>query len=344
MTDGWRILGVGRPRRRRPDPLLPMRQLGYAMEQIRNAVGLRLDPLEFMNRAIIELYPEVENRRSGRAGPVSVPRLLRSPHLLDEAEQGKYERVRDQRRWLQADPEISANQVRSNPIPAWLVRAYDVAFGADGYLVDFYRWAVAADAAQTQVPPRLTTIALPAVPTDKLRDLMFEHFAGVPADIGEVIEGYVDELARLAPGTAGGGDPAWVPQAMDKSVIEDDGTRDFPEGTILRAHETKVISWTFRNIGSIAWSDRLLARVGQDLTGGLRTPPFVPIPATGAGETCVVTCPIRAPAEPGTYRACFKMAWPDGTLCYPTTLIGALASVIVPPAEMSQSWRSWTRE
>jgi Ig-like domain from next to BRCA1 gene len=318
-----------------------MRQLGYAMEQIRNAVGLRLDPLDLLNRAIIELYPEVEGRPDGRAGPVSVPRLLRTTHLLEEVEQGKREPNRDRRPWLEADPDPSADQIRSNPIPAWLVRAYDLAFGADGYLVDLYRWAVAVDAAHAQAPPRLTTVAPAAVPAAELRAVLAWHFPDAGAEVSALLDAYAAELTARSRRPEPRPGPAWSPHPADESVIDDDGTSDFPEGLVLLPGQTRVIRWEFRNIGTVSWMDRVLARIGHEAPGGLLTPPYVPIPDTEPGRTCVVTCPIRAPGRSGTVRACFKMAWPDGTLCYPTTLIGALASVIVPPAELIADWRAW---
>jgi hypothetical protein len=319
-----------------------MRQLGYAMEQTRNAVGLRLEPLEVLNRAIGTLYPDVLNRRGGRAGPVSVPRLMRTTDLLDEAEQGKREDARDRRRWLTSDPSLSAAQMRSNPIPPWLVRAYDLAFCADGYLVDLYRWAWAVDMAQAQVPPRLTATPPDQVPAGDLKTVLTEHFSDSDsdADLSAHLSAYEAELARRARRRTSTPDPPWTPDPVDESVIEDDGTLHFPEGLVLLPGQTRIIQWRFRNIGRLAWRDRVLARIGVE---GLLTPPFVPIPPTDPGGTCIVTCPIRAPRQSGTYRACFKMAWPDGVLCYPTTLIGALATVIVPPAELVEGWHTWSR-
>lgn len=332
----WRIRGlVGRPKRPRDLPMLPMRELGHAMEQIRNSCGFHRGAIDRLNQVVVELYPNAVDQRA-RAGPTSAPRLLvADDDLLYEVEQGKGDRPRDQRHWLRAE-DLSDRQLRANRVPEWLVWAYDRAFCADGYLVDFYRWATAADVAHRSVPPRSESVT--AIPRDALRGLMFRGFDGVAPDVQALLDAYVTELERRADSRISvvHGGPA--EEEFGGIELADDGSASCPEGSVLLPGQTLIIRWIFRNVGTTAWRDRVLVRVGDH---GMITPRFVPVPDTEPGATALVECPVRAPASHGTFRACLKMVWPDGSWCAPTTLLGVLITIIVPPAELLPGWRYW---
>jgi hypothetical protein len=94
------------------------------------------------------------------------------------------------------------------------------------------------------------------------------------------------------------------------------------------------------NAGSVPWEHRLFVRSGSHDTG-LLTPPFVAVPATGPGRTAEIAVPMAAPSAPGTYRACFRLAWPDGTYCFPNTLVGAIMTVVVPAPEFARCLTAW---
>lgn len=319
--------------------MLPMRELGHAMEQIRNSCGFHRAALaiERINQAVIELYPDADGQPA-RAGPVSVPRLLLpDDDLLYEVEQGKGDRPRDQRHWLRTD-DLSERQLRANRVPEWLVCAYDRAFHADGYLVDFYHWATAADAAHRSLPPRSAAVA--AIPCSEIRELMFRGFDGVAPEVQALLDAHVTELEQRADSRVSIADDDPLGENFGGIELVDDGSAACPEGLVLLPGQTLIIRWVFRNAGMAPWHDRVLVRVGYH---GITTPRFVPVPDTEPMATAELACPVRAPVSCGTYRACLKMAWSDGTWCAPTTLVGVLITIIVPPGELTSGWRLWDR-
>ena len=113
---------------------------------------------------------------------------------------------------------------------------------------------------------------------------------------------------------------------------------EFRDGQLTAPGAVVTGSWPLRNTGEVPWRDRLLFRVSQRDAGGIHAPRFVPVPDTDPGEVAVIRAPLRAPRWPGTYQVCFKIGWPNGVYCHPTTMTGVMATLVVPPPELSAWW------
>lgn len=330
---------LGRPRRARLPAMHPMREFGYAIGQLRRASGLSVEP-GWLNEAILRLYPSAADRTDGYAGPVSVPRLLQGRHTMDDIEQGKHDASRKGHAWLSAEPSVVAEQLRGNPVPAWLVRAYDLALGAGGYLIDLYRWARLLDEAHSALPPRWGGAVPFQVSPEEQWDRLVAGFDPAHAESIGVLRAHQMELVRRS-GTYHDREAGWTPDDKDSSALYDDGSSAFPEGKVMLPGHTAIVRWGFRNDGSVPWCDRILLYIAEPAMGGFIAPPYLAVPDLEPGQTAVVACPVRAPESAGTYRACFKMAWPDGGFCYPTTLVGVLTTVVVPGSEIAEGWHTW---
>ncbi len=91
-----------------------------------------------------------------------------------------------------------------------------------------------------------------------------------------------------------------------------------PHGTMMRPGEVFWKSWTIRNTGTVAWTDRVLERQGPRTGPGLITsPPSIPIPATQPGQEVTIISPLKAPTYDCASIAYFKMAEQDGRLSFP---------------------------
>lgn len=97
--------------------------------------------------------------------------------------------------------------------------------------------------------------------------------------------------------------------------------------------EFLVMRWVLHNTGRVPWRLRYLFRIGMSPDAAV-TPRLLAIPDTEPGGTADIRCPVRAPLRPGTYRLCMKMGWPDGTYCFPNTMLGVILSLVVPPADV----------
>ncbi|MDX6263553.1 MAG: hypothetical protein QOH84_5241 [Kribbellaceae bacterium] len=311
------------------------------MRQLRGASGVEPDKTtEILNETIKELYPDArEGAGEGGERWHSIPRLV-SPRYLLLLERGDHSK-RDPStipRWLKlADvTQIRANASRVRP---WLVRAYDVAFGGDGFLADVYAWSVALQEDQWRDLPR------------RVRDLpgtvaAGDEYAYLTRDLGEVdgqlravLEQQAAELAGLRDRfTAAPRD--FGPLTDDKTGFLGEAEEEAPEGMLTAPGSLFVARFVMHNVGRVPWRDRLIYRVG-DSSIGLASSPCVPMPDTDPGSANDVRCVVRAPSEPGTYRACFKLGWPDGTYCFPTTLLGVIITVVVPPADLADPYPEW---
>lgn len=305
-----------------------MRELGRAMEQIRGWFGFRRSPVDRLNVSIRHLYPDAP-ALTGRiyAGPSSTPRILKDSRLLAEVEAGRNTSA-DERHWLSTLVPRAARRVGA--VPDWLVRAYDHAFHADGYLLDMHRWAVAAQREQEQ----LRSASVAAVPLAELTDRMLAGFKTAPDEIKALLEDYTLELARRRSASIRG------EHEYTGVQLEDDGSTGMPEGTVLPQGGITTIAWTFRNPGPVAWEDCVLVRVNGE-GSGLLSPPFIPVALTRPNGLVTVTCPIRASDQPGTFRAYFKLARADGTWWAPGSFVGVFATIIVPSLELGQDWQVW---
>lgn len=326
----------GRPRPAAPLHLLASRELTAAMRQLRVAAGDELpSAVEMLNQAIRSLYPDAAPVAAGRAGRPA-------PHLVDatflrKVEKGHHARLDLYRlpKWIDVSKVHDRTRLYTSRVPQWLVRAYDLAFCANGYLVDMCAWSSALLPDQLRdVPRRLR--GLPAhVPPGAEYAFLAEHFR----DADERVRALLSEQAELVaarrerrPDRA----VPWLPAADDESSSRD----DIVEGRLLPPDGQVVATWHLTNSGSVPWRDRVLYRVGA-YPSGVRTPPFLVIPDTDPGSTVTIHCPMRAPTTAGTYRACLKAGWPDGTYCFPSTLLGLFATVIVAPDDLADPMVEW---
>jgi Ig-like domain from next to BRCA1 gene len=325
----------GRPRPDAPVHILASRELTAAMRQLRVATGDDLPrAVALLNEAITRLYPGAVVGTGDRT----------TPHLVDREYIAKIERGHHSRLDFGTLPQwINVRQIGDNSklytarVPGWLVRAYDVAFNADGFLVDVYAWSVALQADQRRALPRRVR-KLPAhVPPGAEYEFLAEHFADAGPEIRTLLTGQAQALAGLRARRLDT-DPTWRPSAEDGTGNLGEAEDEMPEGLLIRPGGQFVARWLLHNVGAVPWHDRLLYRVGES---GIGTVPFVVLPDTEPGSVVDIRCPVRAPTVPGTYRACLKMGWPDGTYCFPTTLLGLIVTLTVPPDDVLDPYDEW---
>jgi hypothetical protein len=306
------------------------------MRQLRIAAGDDLaSAVTILNEAILSLYPDATPADVGTEGRVR-------PHLVTESylrtvEKGHHSRLDLYRlpRWLDVAQVGDKTRLYASRVPEWLVRSYDLAFCADGYLVDMFAWSSALLPDQLRdVPRRLRD--LPAhIPQGREYGFFAEHFADTDHRIHALLATQAEltiDLRCRQPDP----DVPWQPSSGDESSSDD----ETPEGQLVAPDGQFVAAWVLHNTGSTPWRDRVLYRVGA-YAGGVRTPPFVVVPDTEPGSTVRIECPMRAPATSGTYRACLKMGWPDGTYCFPSTLLGLFVTLIVPPEDLADPMAEW---
>jgi hypothetical protein len=141
----------------------------------------------------------------------------------------------------------------------------------------------------------------------------------------------------------GSGDSsAWHPSKQDSSGSRGDGEEANPEGVLVRPGEYRTARWVLHNTGSVAWRDRLLDRIGPT-DAGIVSSRFLPIPDADPRDNVEITWIVRAPQQPGTYRMCLKAGWPNGVYCFPSTLVGLIFTMIVPPEDLRDSYTPWRR-
>lgn len=332
----------GRPRAALPLHMVVSRELTAAMRQLRVANGDHTaQTVEILNQAITDLYPDATEQRTDY-GRRSVPHLVSERYVL-RVERGHHARL-PVPPWLRSSRDLDPAVVSGSRVPPWLVRAYDMAFGADGYLVDMFDWASALLADHEHNPPRLTrhlpAHAAPGHEYDYLAAGFVDEQA--PTAIDPAVQALLAEQAGqlITRGDHASGAPQWMPSSQDGSGSLGDGEEELPEGTLVPPGGQLVARWVLHNTGKVPWRDRLLYRVGAT-TEGIRTPPFVIVPDTDPGQTAELRCPLRAPHRSGTYRVCLKMGWPNGVYCFPSTLLGLIVTLIVPPDDLMDPAADW---
>lgn len=314
------------------------RELTGAMRQIRAATGDTLKAsAEVLNRTLAVLYPQTAGGVPSRGGRHSAPHPVTEDYLSN-VERGNNARLALPQ-WLRnAGVSDRAEAAYGSRVRPWLVRAYDVAFGADGYLIDMYAWATALRADHDHDPPRMTKY-LPAhiAPGDEYAYLS-EGLTGAPPDMRAILQ----EHARVLRERGGGDASTWHPNKRDGSGSRGDGEEANPEGVLVRPGEYRIARWVLHNTGKVPWRDRLLYRIGPAGTGVVSSR-FLPIPDAGPGGNVTITWVVRAPSRPGTYRMCLKAGWPDGVYCFPSTLVGLIFTMIVPPDDLRDAHTIWRR-
>jgi transcriptional regulator with XRE-family HTH domain len=91
-----------------------------------------------------------------------------------------------------------------------------------------------------------------------------------------------------------------------------------PHGTLMKPGQIFQKSWTIRNAGTVAWTERRLERQGPITGPGLITSErFIPMPPAQPGATIEITTTLRAPTYDCASIAYFKQVAANGHLCFP---------------------------
>ena len=116
----------------------------------------------------------------------------------------------------------------------------------------------------------------------------------------------------------------------DSSLFVADVT--VPNGTLVPANTEILKIWRLRNIGTVPWIGRTLARVGPcDGAPLLSSPPSVPIRDTEPGCEVDIAVLLRTPSSTGTCVAMWKML-DGGRLVFPWLGDGLCALITVTAA------------
>jgi hypothetical protein len=312
------------------------------MRQFRQAAGFdSKQTIEVLNETIRELYGESMPASGDEAGRrlASQPRPLTAA-VVEQIERGAYNRIegRTKAAWIR-DLQVDRGRLNASRVPAWLVRAYDVAYAADGLLVDMYLWSVALQGEQLRDRPRRLRDLPARVPPGGEVEFLTRHLGELDAEYQALVEGHAVRLAAIAERQRTQ-QTEWAASSADASGARGEGEDEAPEGSIVSPRQIVSQRFVLYNLGQVPWRDRLLYRIGSSSTG-IASPPLVPIPDTDPGGSAEVRFILQAPRTPGTYRACLKMAFPDGTYCFPTTLVGLVVTLVVPPADIADPYREW---
>ncbi len=325
-----------------PVHVMANRELTACMRQVRVAAGMGWDvTLAVLNDTIRLLYPDAAGAPVGddrRTNPRGRPCLV-DYDFIRRLEQGLHSRFDKPRGGWADRSAIAANRFNASRVPPWLVRAYDVAFGADGLLVDIFCWAAAYQADQMMDLPRRTRDLPGLVPAGSEYAFLARDIENPTDVVHALLTEQAGRLVRLRE-AAPAPDVPWSPRPDDLAGNLGEAEAEAPEGLLGLPGQQIVARYVLHNIGARPWRDRVLYRVGatQDNIG---TPPLVPVPDTDPGGTADIRCVMRLPRRPGTYRLCLKMGWPDGTYCFPTTLLGLIVTAIVPPADLTDPYEEW---
>lgn len=313
------------------------------MRQLRLATGVSHDQTaEILNETLTELYGADVLDRPRRGRSSSSPHRV-TASFLRSVERGEHSRVEPKLlpAWIDLDA-VGRDRANASRVPPWLVRAYDVAFGADGFLADVYAWSEILTADQSQMIPRRLR-DLPGHVPDGAEYEFLTRDLGDPADLEPderaLLTVHAERLARLN-ARLRGTRASWAPIRGDVSGHLGEEEEDAPEGKLIGPGERFVVRYVLHNIGVAPWRHRLLYRVGFPAVG-ITGPALVPIPDTDPGGAAEVACVLRAPRRPGTYRVSMKMGWPDGTYCLPTTLLGLVVTIVVPAEDLIAPLELW---
>ncbi|MEU4294979.1 hypothetical protein AB0E63_42720 [Kribbella sp. NPDC026596] len=347
LTTGEALRSL-RPRRGHPGAAAPVhilanRELTASMRQLRQAAGYDLaETVEILNETIEELYAEVRQAPE----PDAKRRLSAGPQRLTVAivrriERGEYSAFdhRPSVKWVDVDQLLPRKRMNASRVPAWLVRAYDVAFGADGFLTDMFTWSTTLQGDQLRDRPRRVRDLPTHVPAGGEYQFLIRDLGEPDAEFLPLLQAQAAQLAALAERQRTH-PSAEAPSASDASGARGEGEERFPEGSITAPGVMFASRFVLHNLGEVPWRDRLLYRIGSSSIG-LGSTPLVPLPDTDPGGSAAVEWVLRSPMTPGTYRACLKMALPDGAYCFPTTLVGLLVTIVVPPADLADPYEPW---
>jgi hypothetical protein len=97
---------------------------------------------------------------------------------------------------------------------------------------------------------------------------------------------------------------------------------NLPDGTAVAVNQRLVKQWEIKNVGTVAWRNRFLKRLGPaDALGRLRSAELTPIPDTDPGQLCLLTVELVAPPTPGSCRAEWKMVDATGATLLPNQTV-----------------------
>lgn len=118
--------------------------------------------------------------------------------------------------------------------------------------------------------------------------------------------------------------PAGAP-TPDDCTLQAAYVRDLtiPDHTVMSPGEQFVKAWQMRNTGTCDWSGGVVI-VHTD-GDRLATAEAYAVAAAPSGSEVEIAVPMRAPAEPGTYRSYWRLATDDGTAFGP----GVYAAIVV---------------
>lgn len=139
--------------------------------------------------------------------------------------------------------------------------------------------------------------------------------------------------------------------AADRSAFVGDVT--LPDGAPVLAGSRFLKTWELQNVGTVPWRDRFLVcldeevvvytRDGESLRVASGLAPDcarVPVPETPPGEKTCLDVWFTAPDTPGTVLSYWKMAYADGSLCFPDSR-GLWAKLrVITPAKAAQNARA----
>ena len=312
----------GRPRKALNPPQSAMVEFGHYLRQQRLTAGVEnmKYAAELVGRAM---------RHDAPGAPVTARHLGN----VERGNSGQSDEF-----WRQeAPPEPGPPRVY---VSYELAEAYDTAFGADGYLIDVHHWARVRDQEHATFPPTAMAPVPAALTLDAALRVLWDGFTRQDEVAGPLLTEYEAAL-RVAY-------PSWRDPASQEAWVLTEGQRDrstfvnelneFRDGQLAAPGAVVIGSWPLRNSGEVPWRDRFLFRVSERHAGGIHAPRFVPVPDTDPGKVALIRAPLRAPRWPGTYQLCFKIGWPDGVYCHPTTMTGVMATLVVPPRELTAWW------
>jgi transcriptional regulator with XRE-family HTH domain len=103
-----------------------------------------------------------------------------------------------------------------------------------------------------------------------------------------------------------------------------------PDGVVVPPDLIFEKIWRIRNVGTVPWIGRRLARLGAAAGYGiLHSPAHVPVADTQPGEVVEIAVPLRAHPMEGSSEAHWKLVDEDGWEYFPNYPVGIMTSVTV---------------
>jgi DNA-binding XRE family transcriptional regulator len=104
----------------------------------------------------------------------------------------------------------------------------------------------------------------------------------------------------------------------------------FPDGSLVLPNQTFTKTWEIQNVGKVAWKNRYLQCVDEEIVVTTRTGEVlelgqnliphvnrVAVPFTNAGDSALISVNFTAPTQPMTVLSYWKSVFEDGSLCFP---------------------------